>query len=81
MDLESFRETRGWTLERVAEELGLASKAYLSDLQGGRQDWPLELALRMQLLSEGAVLARDLVPADKRALLDQLAAAPEAVSA
>lgn len=71
MTPKSFRESRNWTLEQMGERVGIASKGYLSTLENG-VDWPLELALRMQLVSDGAVLARDLVPEDKRELLDQL---------
>ena len=69
---ESYRRSKDWTQDDLAERLGIASKGYISRLENGEQDWPLELALRMQLLSEGEVLARDLVPEDKRELLDQL---------
>ena len=74
MTLDSFREMEGWSLERLAEELGLKSKGYLSDLQSGRQPWPVELALRAQLVSKGRVRAIELVPEEKRELIEQLQA-------
>lgn len=76
MDVESFRDKAGWTLDRLADELGLNSKGYLSDLRSGRQTWPVELALRMEVVSDGLVRAVDLVPSEKRPLLENFSFAP-----
>jgi len=69
--LRSFRESRGWSLARLASELALVSKGYLSDIERGAYACPLELALRIEHLSAGEVAARDLVAPAKRHLLGQ----------
>lgn len=82
MDVESFRKSRDWTQERLAAALGVESKGYISSLENGSKPWPMELALKMQLVSDGAVPARSLLPKDKRDLLDQvIAQAPAAAGA
>jgi transcriptional regulator with XRE-family HTH domain len=46
MDLKEFRQSRNWTLARAAEELGLRSKGYVSDLEkSGAASRPVALRL------------------------------------
>ncbi len=69
MDLRSFRESRGLTLERVAEELGLNSKGYLSALETGSAAFGFKLALHFVALSCVEVRAVELLAADDAQLL------------
>lgn len=73
MTPESYRRSKDWTLEELGQRLDL-SKGRMSVLERTVGEWPLETALRMHKLSDGLVPARDLVPEDKRELLDQLIA-------
>jgi transcriptional regulator with XRE-family HTH domain len=71
MDLAAFRASRGITLEQCAAELGLSrkSKGYLSLIENGRIKPKLELALRIEAWSEGALKAPDLVSPEQAKLL------------
>lgn len=77
MTPESFRKERGLTQEQLGEELGGFGKTYISGLETGAVAWTVELALKMQLISGGIVRAADLVPQEKRELIEQFDRAPE----
>lgn len=66
----AFRRRKGWSQGYLATRLGVTSRGYISDLESGRQPWPLKLAVRYQLVSEGEVAAADLCP-DAAALLEE----------
>ena len=69
MDLRTFRESKGLTLDNVASALGLASRGYMSALETGSADWPIKLALEVEVWSRGAVRATELVNASDALLL------------
>jgi transcriptional regulator with XRE-family HTH domain len=75
MDLRAYRKSRRLTQGACAEQLGLKSKSYVSGLETGAVKAPIDLALRIQGWSGGQVPARELVPPEKRHLLDALDAA------
>ena len=80
--IESFRRSKGWTLEQFAEEVGLGSKGYLSRIERGVDVCPLRLALKIEALSEGAVPADGLVaPSDRELLVAHRALAASAAEA
>lgn len=62
MDLESFRKGRGLSQVELAKALGLRSKSYISDIERGRQQCSVRLALKIQTFSDGEVLAHTLRP-------------------
>ena len=62
MDVVSFRKSRGLSQAEFAAALGLRSKSYVSELERGRQKYPLKLALKIEQLSDGAVPAASLCP-------------------
>lgn len=59
MTLAQHRKARGLSLEALAVELGLApsSKSWLSEIENGRRDASLRLALKVERWSEGKVSA------------------------
>lgn len=79
MDLAQHRKDRGLSLEQTAVDLGLAptSKGWLSEIENGKRDASLRLALKIERWSEGAVPA-SAVCAELRAAN---AAAPSAEAA
>ncbi len=81
MTPENFRKERGLTQDQLGEQLGGLSKAYISGLESGRVPWPLELALKMQLISEGLVLADDLVTPERRELIQEIRRQPASAPA
>lgn len=54
------RDKRNWTLDRLADELGI-SKSTLSRIETGRQDPDLSFIRQIIALSEGALTADDFV--------------------
>lgn len=79
MNLAQHRKDRGLSLEQTAVALGLAptSKGWLSEIENGKRDASLRLALKIERWSEGAVPASS-VCAELRAAND---AAPSAEAA
>jgi transcriptional regulator with XRE-family HTH domain len=59
MTLTDFRASLGLSLEQCAIALGLsaASKSWLSEIENGKRDASLRLALRIERWSDGAVSA------------------------
>lgn len=59
MTLGEYRTERGLTLEQLAVELGLApgSRGWMSEIENGRKDASLRLALRIERWSGGRVTA------------------------
>jgi len=59
MDLAQHRKALGLSLEQTAIALGLApsSKGWLSEIENGKRDASLRLALKMERWSDGAVPA------------------------
>lgn len=57
-----FRKSLKLSQADLARELGVRSKGYISDLESGRQPWPLKLALKLERLSAGAVPAASICP-------------------
>jgi len=57
MNLHTIRTERGLTLEQAAVELGLspASKGWLSEIENGRKEASVRLALRIERWSGGRV--------------------------
>lgn len=78
MDPVSFRKSKNWSQARLAEELGVRSRSYMSELESGKQGWPLRLALRLQKISEGAVPAASICREAAELLGDQRSAAARA---
>lgn len=79
MDLAQHRKTLGLSLEQTAVALGLAptSKGWLSEIENGKRDASLRLALKIERWSDGAVPASS-VCGELRAAND---AAPSAEAA
>lgn len=79
MDLAQHRKALGLSLEQTAIALGLAptSKGWLSEIENGKRDASLRLALKIERWSKGAVPASS-VCAELRAAND---AAPSAEAA
>ena len=69
MKLESFRREKGWSQQQLAAALGLRSKGSISFIESGLRPAGLLVALRIQRLSAGRVLAVDLVAGEERELL------------
>jgi transcriptional regulator with XRE-family HTH domain len=65
MKLSEYRRSRDLTQQQVAEELGIESKGYVSRLETGAQEVPIELALRIEHWSGRKVLAVELLPAER----------------
>lgn len=59
--LESFRKSRGWTQQQLADAAGLRSKGYISAIERGLERCSASLALKIETLSEGEYKARDVV--------------------
>jgi len=59
MDLAQHRAARNLSLEQCAVELGLSpnSKGWLSDIENGRREASLRLALKIERWSDGKVKA------------------------
>jgi len=59
MDFAQHRKALGLSLEQTAVALGLAptSKGWLSEIENGKRDASLRLALKIERWSEGAVPA------------------------
>ena len=59
MLLSAHRQAKGLTLAQCATELGLSAKSvgWLSDIENGKRDASLRLALRIERWSDGAVTA------------------------
>lgn len=59
MSLASYRAELGLTLEQVAVALGLkpSSRGWISEIENGRKDASLRLALRIERWSGGRVTA------------------------
>ncbi len=70
MELREYRKSRRLTQAACARELGLSSKSYISEIETGSQPASIDVALRIQRWSGGHVLARELLPPEKRTLLD-----------
>lgn len=64
MDLTTFRTSRGLSLEQCAVELGLSptSKSWLSDIENGKRDASLRLALKIEKWTGGKVKAASVCP-------------------
>lgn len=58
----TFRKSMGWTQGQMASRLGLRSKARISALESGADEWPAELAIRLDRLSRGVVPVAELRP-------------------
>lgn len=71
MDFAQHRKDRGLSLEQTAVALGLAptSKGWLSEIENGKRDASLRLALKIERWSAGAVPASS-VCAELRAAND-----------
>ena len=59
MTLTEFRKSKGLTLAQMAAELGISEKSvgWLSEIENGRRDASLRLALRIESWSKGSVAA------------------------
>lgn len=66
--LESVRRARGLTQAQLGEAWGL-SKGYISRLENGEKPFTLELALKAEVWSGGALAAEELVSGEERELL------------
>ena len=76
MDIRTFRQSRGFTLEAFGEALGGITKGYLSQIENGAT-CSQAVALKIEALSGGEVNAGEICPAvmAARAPVDQTAAA------
>ncbi|MGZ8370607.1 MAG: helix-turn-helix transcriptional regulator [Caulobacteraceae bacterium] len=61
--LTKYRKSLGLSQAGFAKMFGLSSKSYISDLERGRQEVPLKLALEIQQVSKGTVPAASICPA------------------
>ena len=62
MDLAAHRKSLGLSQEQLARELGLASKSYISEIEGGSRTPPLRLAIKIERWSGGKITAASLCP-------------------
>jgi transcriptional regulator with XRE-family HTH domain len=62
MDFATYRSFKGLTLEQCADALGLKSKGSVADIESGRRAPSVNLALRIEGWSGGAVSASELNP-------------------
>jgi transcriptional regulator with XRE-family HTH domain len=62
MDLAEFRKSRGLSQEECAPLWGVKYKGSVSAIETGSEKPSLEVALRIQVWSEGKILASDLRP-------------------
>lgn len=59
MDFAAYRSEQGLSLEQCAAALGLSptSKSWLSEIERGKRDASLRLAIKIERWSQGAVSA------------------------
>jgi DNA-binding transcriptional regulator YdaS (Cro superfamily) len=70
--LAQWRSDKGWTLDEAAEQFGIKSKGYLSEIErGGRCS--VAVALEIERVTEGGISAASLNP--DVALVDKARAA------
>lgn len=62
MNLAELRTELDLSLEGMAKVLGLNSKGYISQLERGEVQPSVDTALKIEKLSEGRIMARDLNP-------------------
>lgn len=58
--LKQYRARQGWTLDEAAINLGL-SKSYISELETGARPWTLKAARKVEVATDGALAAIDLL--------------------
>jgi len=59
MELDTYRESRNFTLSEFAKMLNISLRALLNYRTGVR-DWPLSLALKVEKITKGNVTVYDL---------------------
>lgn len=62
MQISALRTELGLSLDGFAKSIGLSSKGYVSQLERGEVTPSVQVALRLEELSGGRILARDLNP-------------------
>lgn len=62
MDPREWRESKGWSQEKLAEELGLADRSAVSRYEKGARDPEAAIKERYFLLSDGQVQPNDFYP-------------------
>lgn len=77
MLLRRWRESKGWTQEHLAIQLGLRSKGHVSRLERGL-GLTTDLAIALDRLSDGALPVASLRPDLHDVRVVRTAAAPEA---
>lgn len=72
MDLATYRAEQGLSLEQCTAHLGLSpsSKSWLSEIENGKRDASLRLALKIERWSGGAVTAASVCAELRRAAND-----------
>lgn len=60
MTLQEYRQSKGWSLEEAATELGLV-KSYISELERGVKPWTLKAARKVEEKTNGLIRAADLL--------------------
>ncbi len=69
MDLASYRKSRGVSQQQLADHLGIRSKAYVCALERKSKHPTVEMALKIQKWSEGAIRAEELLPPKRAAVV------------
>ncbi len=60
--IRQLRDRRGWTLEQLADRIGLKSKGRMSEIERGVTEPSPEVALRLEEISDGLIDAAALSP-------------------
>lgn len=60
MTISELRASRNWSLEEFARELGLSSKGHASDIEQGKAKCSVRVALELERISQGALVASEL---------------------
>lgn len=60
MTISEFRHNQGWSLDQLASNLGLTSKGHASDIERGAAKCSVRVALELERLSGGSLVASEL---------------------
>lgn len=60
MTLKEYRQSKGWSLEEAAEQLGLV-KSYISELEREVKPWTLKAARKVEVRTKGKLKAAELL--------------------
>lgn len=60
MTLQEYRNSKGWSLDEAAVQLGLV-KSYISELERGVKPWTLKAARKVEKATKGKLKAAELL--------------------